>query len=245
MTALVKYEAAVVALAEARSVDEVKSWIDKAEAMRAYMRISKNKDLEVDAAEIRIRAERRLGEMILDQKESVGLNKGTRMNGGGKSPVVVSDDHREIPRLADAGITKDVSSRAQKLAAVPAQEFENEVGEWRGRVQAEGARVSTRLQAAGEKALGETVKVPPEIEKLRAQVASLKEQLTAVLDAAADLRDELRNLAAISDGEEAKRLRDLTINLKAVESSRDVLLSENAQLKNECKRYMRKLGIKP
>jgi hypothetical protein len=35
---------------------------------------AKNKQREVNAAEIRMRAERRIGEMIRAQKETVGLN---------------------------------------------------------------------------------------------------------------------------------------------------------------------------
>ena len=53
---LVHYNAACVALAAAKSTDEVKDWRDKAEAMRAYAHQSKNRQLEIDAAEIRIRA---------------------------------------------------------------------------------------------------------------------------------------------------------------------------------------------
>ena len=71
MTALIKYEAACLALAECKAVDEVKSWVDKAAAMHAYGRMAKDKTLEVDAAEIRIRAERRLGELIAAQKASL------------------------------------------------------------------------------------------------------------------------------------------------------------------------------
>ncbi len=69
--------------------------------------------------------------------------------------------------------------------------------------------------------------------------------MTEVSELASDLTDELRNLVSFSEGEDAKRMRDLAINLKVVENSRDTLLRENAQLKNEVKRYMRKLGIKP
>ena len=146
---LVRYDAARAALAECRSVDEVKGWADKAAALQAYGRMAQDKGLEVDAAEIRIRAERRLGELIGAQKAAGGLKPAATLKRG---PVVVADDHGKRATLADAGISKDLSSRAQKLAAVPAPEFEREVGAWRGRVKAEGARVSARLEAAGERA---------------------------------------------------------------------------------------------
>jgi len=68
MTQLIRYEAACRAIAEAKQVDEVKDMADKAEAMRVYARQAQNRDMEVDAAEIRIRAERRLGEMIAEQQ---------------------------------------------------------------------------------------------------------------------------------------------------------------------------------
>ncbi len=44
------------------------------------------------------------------------------------------------PTLSSAGISKDLSARAQKLAAVPQEQFESEVSQWRERVSAEGAR---------------------------------------------------------------------------------------------------------
>ena len=63
-----------------------------------------NKQLEIDAAEIRIRAERRLGELIEEQKKTVGLNRGAK---GSK----VTGSERELvgdtrPTLTDAGILK-------------------------------------------------------------------------------------------------------------------------------------------
>ena len=73
---LAKYDAACRALAEAKNVDEVRAIRDAADAMRAAARVARNKQLEVDAAEIRFRAERRLGELIAAQRETVGLAKG-------------------------------------------------------------------------------------------------------------------------------------------------------------------------
>lgn len=169
MTALIKYDAACRALAEAKAVDEVKDLRDKAEAMRIYGMQAKNKALEVDAAEIRIRAERRLGEM-LGQSD---LHAGGRPKKTGRQSRLVSDGPdgmrssptTALPKLADAGISKDLSARAQKIAAVPAEEFEAQVGEWRERVVQEGVRVTTNLVAAGERAIAEATTIATPLEK--------------------------------------------------------------------------------
>ena len=49
------------------------------------------------------------------------------------------------PTLAEAGIDKKLSSRAQKLAAVPEDEFEGMIGEWREDAVDEKKRVPTKL----------------------------------------------------------------------------------------------------
>ena len=145
---LIRYEAACRAVAEAKTVDEAKDLRDKAEAMRAYARQAKNRQLEVDTAEIRMRAERRLGEIIKAQKDTVGLAKGGQPyqnpTGQDKVPVEAS------PTLAEIGIDKNLSSRAQKLAAVPEDKFEGMLGGWRERVADETERVTTNLLKLGE-----------------------------------------------------------------------------------------------
>jgi N6-adenosine-specific RNA methylase IME4 len=144
--ALVRYDAACKALAEAKAVDEVKKIRDTAEALRAYAKQAKNKQLEVDAAEIRIRAERRVGELIAAQREAVGL-----ADGGDAMRARVRNGPEVKPTLAEAGIDKHLADRARKLAAVPAEQFEGMVGEWRERVQAETERVTTNLIRVGER----------------------------------------------------------------------------------------------
>jgi hypothetical protein len=194
---LVRYDAACRALAEARAVDEVCELRNKADAMRVYGMQAKNKTLEVDAAEIRIRAERRLGELIAEQKAGDGLNTGAR--GIGKSAVPSGN---RTPTLAEAGIDKKLSSRAQKLAAVPNDEFEAEVGEWRERVAAENARVTTRLSAAGEKALSKTSEAEainddgPDLAELVDELQAENKRLSDIVSADDKAKEALKWRAA-------------------------------------------------
>ena len=87
-----------------------------------YIRASRFVASSWGRAPIRMRAERRLGEMLREQKETVGFAQGKRTD-------LVSDMNQVgKPTLADAGIDKKLSSRAQKLALVPKSEFEGTVG---------------------------------------------------------------------------------------------------------------------
>jgi N6-adenosine-specific RNA methylase IME4 len=123
----VLYDTACRALAEARQIDEVKDWADKAAAIRVYARQAKNRELEINAIEIRARAERRLGELIQTQEKTVGLNKGAR--GIGTSAVPRGND--TPPTLESLGISKKLSSHVQKLARIPQAAFEKKLAEWR------------------------------------------------------------------------------------------------------------------
>ncbi len=117
---LVRYDAARRALAEAHRVDEVKSIRDKAVAMQAYAKQAKDTTLITQATEIRMRAERRAGELLLDMEKNRGAVAGKTGRKG--KPVL---DNK--PTLADLGINKTQSSRWQKLAALPDEVFETKV----------------------------------------------------------------------------------------------------------------------
>ena len=144
-----RYRAACQALADAKAVDEVMQIRDRIDAIRACAHIAKNRQMEIDAAEIRYRAERKLGELIILQKQTVGLNTGAigapgpgRGHTGPRENAVVSDDRVLKPTLADAGISKDLSSRAQKYAQLADDEFEAQIDGWRENL---GKRVTVGL----------------------------------------------------------------------------------------------------
>ena len=107
MTALIRYDAARRALAAAHRVDEVKAIRDKAEAVRVYAKQAGDFALQNQAAEIRIRAERRAGELLVDMQTS-----GERQAKERGRPTKVSSP-TTLPRL---GITRDQSSKWQRLA---------------------------------------------------------------------------------------------------------------------------------
>jgi len=117
MNALTKYDAARYALSVAVEVDEVKDIRDKAEAMAAYARQAKDTELVKWATEIKVRAERRAGQMLAEMPKAQGeLRNSSR-----------SHDSTATKTLADIGITKNESSRWQKLAAVTDKQFEHAV----------------------------------------------------------------------------------------------------------------------
>lgn len=105
--ALVRYDAARKALAAAHRVDEVKHIHDKATALLAYAKQAGDFELQNKAAEIRLFAERRAGELLVDMKAT-----GQRRAKERGRPSKVSSP-TTLPKL---GITRDQSSKWQRMA---------------------------------------------------------------------------------------------------------------------------------
>lgn len=113
-----KYDAACQAIAEASTIDEVKDIRDKALALRLYAEQANNTELEERAAKIRLRAERRLGEMLIANKQAGKLRAGRpRENGSQNEPL-------ERIRLEDFAIDKKLSAQSQRLAGMSDDLFE-------------------------------------------------------------------------------------------------------------------------
>ncbi len=112
---LVHFENARRELELARTVDEVKSIRDRAEAMRLYCKQAKySLEMQNLCAEIKIRAERRAGEILADMDK----HKGGR-------PKNHSHDESGFPRLRDLGIDSNKSSRWQRISEIPEDTFED------------------------------------------------------------------------------------------------------------------------
>ena len=162
MTALVRFEAARQALAEAQRVDEVKDIRDKAEAMAAYARQAKDTELIQYATEIKVRAERRCGEMLRTAAAS-----GQRSTGGKPSKATT------VSTLTDLGLTRDESSRYQKLAAMPEKHFEAAVATAKA---AAGEVTTARMLREAKKVEGESAGRKPAARR----TAAKKESATSV-----------------------------------------------------------------
>jgi len=114
---LITIDDALRALAEARTPEQLIGLANKAEALRRYaQRTRLGMAAQNRCAEIRLRAERKLGQYLV----------GTRRNSGGRpKPVPLGNG---FPTLEDLGITRKLSHRAQRLATIPPKDFESYLG---------------------------------------------------------------------------------------------------------------------
>ena len=111
------WEKAKQAIALCKNIDEVKAIRDKAEALRAYAKQSdESLEMQNQCAEIKIRAERRGGELLKDTARDQGeTDKTIRSHDVTLSPP---------PKLEELGISKNQSHRWQQIADVPNKKFE-------------------------------------------------------------------------------------------------------------------------
>ena len=110
---LITVDDAQRALAEARSPEQLIGLANTAESLRRYaQRARLGMAAQNRCAELRLRAERKLGQYLA----------GTPRNSGGRPKPVPQGNG--FPTLDDLGITRKLSHRAQRLAAIPAKDFD-------------------------------------------------------------------------------------------------------------------------
>lgn len=123
---LAKLSAATRALAEARTLDQVKHIMDVAEAARTYARAAKlGLEAANHAAEVKLRAERKAGELLHQLERDQG--------GSGKFGTVHSSveqtasEYRTV--LTENDIAPTTAHRWQTVATVPDEVFEELIAE--------------------------------------------------------------------------------------------------------------------
>lgn len=109
-------------LTEIKTVDEAKSIIDKAEALRVYARQAKlGLEAQNHAAEIKIRAERRAGELLREVERS---------NGARTDITSFAPQTRFQEALKDAGVkSTQTAHKWQSIAGMPEPDFEAHVAQ--------------------------------------------------------------------------------------------------------------------
>lgn len=121
MDALAKLSAATTALAQARTLDEVKQIMDIAEAARTYARAAKlGLEAANHAAEIKLRAERKAGE-LLQQLERDKPKPYSKLENG------LPSEYRTV--LTENDIAPTTAHRWQAVATVPDDAFEEHIAE--------------------------------------------------------------------------------------------------------------------
>ena len=113
---LVRWDAMKTAVAECHSVDEITQIRNQAEAYRYALKQAKESPEVIrKAEEIKLRAERRAGELLKETPKA----KGAAEKDWNKTPL------KATRALSDMGISYDQSSKWQKIAEIPEEKFEN------------------------------------------------------------------------------------------------------------------------
>jgi N6-adenosine-specific RNA methylase IME4 len=132
---LIHIDSAKREILAADSLVKVKDLWNKADAMRALGQAAKDAELVNYATEFKLRCERRLGEMLLSLKATGDFGQGRRKVHGSMN-------------FKDVGLSesdRNLSSRAQRIASVPEEQFEIAIAEVRQEEQQITRRAMDKL----------------------------------------------------------------------------------------------------
>lgn len=231
------------ALAEAVTVGQTKTLIDVAYAAEIY---SKRHHLSEEAigraTSVKVEATRKLGEILMATPKAKGTEGLGRPKLGGNK---MEPPKQDVPTLAELGLSKKESAVAQKLAALPENQFEQ-------------VRLGNVTIAKAIAALDSTPKPQPEKPKLEVMSPPkpVEDEYTE-LDAAHDQIQELQAALVVAnigsaDSDEAAQaanliaelraeIKTLQATLKAVKTSRDGFQNQVAEMQKQINRQRREI----
>jgi N6-adenosine-specific RNA methylase IME4 len=122
MNELAKLNIARQALAEAKTLEDIKQIKDIAVAVRAYAQ-AKGLGIEMknEASEIEIRAIREMGRLIQEKQEKGEIARQGQSYGNGSC---TTPEHEQPGTLTEIGVTRKESSTSKNLASIPDLKFE-------------------------------------------------------------------------------------------------------------------------
>lgn len=168
------------ALAQASTLDEVRDLRDQATAVKAYARKAKlGRHLVIEAATIRIRAERRLGEIL----QATVLADAAPGNQHTREPVRQQKSDGKFT-LRDLGLTKSESSRSQQIASLPADLFEDYLSRSNlaGKEPTSAGLMRVARQTASSPRIGPTVTADAESPILMPSLLAKEKFTTGLVD---------------------------------------------------------------
>lgn len=248
---LVRYEAARHALRVATQVDEVKDIRDKALALAEYARQAKDTELMDNCNKLKLRAERRIGELVAETELAKGgrppktdveksLNSTPNKTGETTAPV-------SPPTLAAIGLSKKQSSDFQAIAAIAEDKFEEIVA-------TKKATTASLVRESPKKKANDAAKEkkppkpkPPKAAPLpvdtvsKAQYDKLIDEYNELKDAHNEMAEELKAVSAFRSETAVKDLVVLEGKLKHCHRTRDELMGRTASMQKQIDTLTRKL----
>lgn len=234
---IISLQRASTALAEAKTIQHTKKIIDVSAAAEIYAKRQHLGEAAVAmATSIKVEALRKLGEMLKATPKATGGDaQRTRFQKSTESPET----------LAELGIDKKTSSVAQALANLSEAAFE-EVREGNETVSKAIAKVKEAKAAPPPPPPAPVVEpeheAPPEYTELDAahdQISELQDALAVAT--MGDVSDEDKAQAATLIAELRARIKTLEATLKAVTTSRDTYMNENAELRKQITRQRKEI----
>jgi hypothetical protein len=112
---LPSFAAARAAIIRCSTIDEAKDWRDKAAAVKVYALKARDHEMEIVAAQIRLQAERRAGQILIEMKVSGLLAAKEKGRPRKASGVTILKSHK---------ISPDESSRWQRIARLSEDQYQ-------------------------------------------------------------------------------------------------------------------------
>lgn len=178
------------------TIEEAVHLRSQAEALKIYaIQVKCSKQVLDQISETKVRAERRLGQLLSDRPETRG---GDRRSDEFQKSVDGTFENAESPTLAALGVSKNLSSRSQLIAGIPENKFEDRIIYTtkqlnRGRDlsaemfgYAKHLRREQERQARREEAASRAGEIMPD-ERIRIFHGDFREALSCVPDKTVDL----------------------------------------------------------